>query len=349
MRKTFPSALPRPLSLSTSLFLSLLILSAVTGAALAERYESGVVYSVHHDAARDTYSVHEGKGGVAYGSVSREAMENGWNVFEGSTHLEGHTEDEKLAFGLGYLEGALTQKSIYQSWYIYLNTTQSLLNPIPHEISQFVQQNMEWMGQQVSAHGSSSKYWRNIGLLLQQKDGMFKAYNDHASPEEQLSEIQWLLYFLNLEVADYQAKFGMIVPSSEHVGQHCSVMIKLSEENGELFSGHVTWTSYWQLLRMYKHYHTSFHHADSHGYDISFSGYPGLPVSGDDFSVTNANLMITETTNEVFNTTLYSAVTYQTVPYWLRSQIANRLASTAEEWTSLFSAYNSGTYNNQVL
>ena len=32
---------------------------------------------------------------------------------------------------------------------------------------------------------------------------------------------------------------------------------------------------------------------------------------------------------------------------WLRNVIANRLAVTGQDWTEIFSQYNSGTYNNQ--
>ena len=33
---------------------------------------------------------------------------------------------------------------------------------------------------------------------------------------------------------------------------------------------------------------------------------------------------------------------------WVRNMVANRLSSTGEQWTAVFSKYNSGTYNNQV-
>ena len=32
---------------------------------------------------------------------------------------------------------------------------------------------------------------------------------------------------------------------------------------------------------------------------------------------------------------------------WLRNVVANRLASNGQNWTEIFSQYNSGTYNNQ--
>lgn len=34
---------------------------------------------------------------------------------------------------------------------------------------------------------------------------------------------------------------------------------------------------------------------------------------------------------------------------WLRNMVANRLATSAAEWTTIFSQHNSGTYNNQWM
>jgi len=65
-------------------------------------------------------------------------------------------------------------------------------------------------------------------------------------------------------------------------------------------------------------------------------------ISGDDFLLTGANLAILETTNDIFNLSLYDATTTQTVPYWIRVMVASRMATTGEEWVDLFSQYNSG-------
>jgi len=57
-----------------------------------------------------------------------------------------------------------------------------------------------------------------------------------------------------------------------------------------------------------------------------------------------------ETTNGVMNSSLfYEHVTEETVMYWIRVIVANRMASTGEEWTTIFALYNSGTYNNQWM
>jgi hypothetical protein len=56
-----------------------------------------------------------------------------------------------------------------------------------------------------------------------------------------------------------------------------------------------------------------------------------------------------ETTNGVYNTSLYKYLTVESVLSWIRTIVANRMAGDAPTWVSVFSQYNSGTYNNQWM
>merc|ERR1712233_164638 len=82
---------------------------------------------------------------------------------------------------------------------------------------------------------------------------------------------------------------------------------------------------------------------------VSFSSSPAWLVSVDDFYITSAGLVVLETTNNVFNNTLYNYVKPEAAPFWVRNAVANRMARTAPEWTRLFSIENGGTYNNQWM
>lgn len=62
-----------------------------------------------------------------------------------------------------------------------------------------------------------------------------------------------------------------------------------------------------------------------------------------------SKLAVLETTIDNNNASLWDAVTPQTVPYWIRNQVANRLATGGVSWHEIFSRYNSGTYNNEWL
>ena len=82
---------------------------------------------------------------------------------------------------------------------------------------------------------------------------------------------------------------------------------------------------------------------------VSFSSRPGDLHSKDDFFLLSNQMTVIETSLTVFNKTLYKALTPLTVPTWLRSQVANRLASTAHDWIAIFSSHNSGTHNCEWL
>ena len=56
-----------------------------------------------------------------------------------------------------------------------------------------------------------------------------------------------------------------------------------------------------------------------------------------------------ETTNSVFNSSLYDQISVQSVPYWSRVIVATRTATTSPEWHDVFYKENSGTYNNQWM
>jgi hypothetical protein len=64
--------------------------------------------------------------------------------------------------------------------------------------------------------------------------------------------------------------------------------------------------------------------------------------SKDDFFLLNSEMVVIETSLTIFNKTLYKQLTPQSVPVWIRCQVANRMARNASEWVSLFSLYNSG-------
>jgi len=125
--------------------------------------------------------------------------------------------------------------------------------------------------------------------------------------------------------------------------------VKRSADGQRLMSAQDTWSGFSSMLRMYKHYYTPFQLESTKANLASFSSFPGVLPSGDDFYITSTNLVVMETTNEVFNASLYDAVTTTTVPYWIRIMAANRMSSSGEEWVKWFSLYNSGTYNNQWI
>jgi len=226
----------------------------------------------------------------------------------------------------------------------------------PSALLNFVKTNMKWVRTQVTTSKEHIEYWQQVHLVLRQFDGLLQGYNEHAPKEEQFSEISFLLYQITWEIGDIYASLNL-TNSKKSAGAypfmedaHCSALIKPSEDGMELLSSHVTWTGFSNMLRVYKHYTTPFNSASTKAITASFSSFPGNLPSGDDWYITSANLVIIETTNGVMNTSLYTKyTTTQTVPYWIRVIVANRMAETGREWLDFFGLYNSGTYNNQWM
>jgi len=62
----------------------------------------------------------------------------------------------------------------------------------------------------------------------------------------------------------------------------------------------------------------------------------------DDFYLLGSGLMMTQTTNNVFNASLFDTVTPDSLLAWQRVRLAHSLAKTGEEWAKTFSKHNSG-------
>jgi len=151
---------------------------------------------------------------------------------------------------------------------------------------------------------------------------------------------------------------------------HCSVIIKVTPDLSDLYSSHTTWSSYTFMLRHFKSYNLKFNSNAVKSQKVVFSSYPGYVGSVDDWYVTSSHLVVTETTNGFFNTSLYQFVKPQSNLSWLRAVVANRFAShlpaswllilisqsalirmaaSGPQWVEVFSQYNSGTYCNQWI
>uniref|UniRef100_A0A915Q441 Phospholipase B-like n=1 Tax=Setaria digitata TaxID=48799 RepID=A0A915Q441_9BILA len=146
------------------------------------------------------------------------------------------------------------------------------------------------------------------------------------------------------ELIDLGNMFG----NNETNAGHCSGLVKLAPDNADLFVAHVTMSGYETMNRILKFYKFAFDKQKVPGYATSFSSYPGSIASLDDFLLSSSGLAIIETTNAIFNYSLYDAVkAVGQLHCWIRSIIATRLANTAKQWITIFARYNSGTYNNQ--
>jgi len=79
---------------------------------------------------------------------------------------------------------------------------------------------------------------------------------------------------------------------------HCSGFVKANGDLSFLASAHVAWFTFSSMLRIFKHYEHDFSTPAVKSQDLSFSSYPGLLSSLDDFYMTGATKMsMVQTTN----------------------------------------------------
>lgn len=131
---------------------------------------------------------------------------------------------------------------------------------------------------------------------------------------------------------------------------HCSALLKVTPGLEDIYVGHTSWFTYSAMLRIYKTYEFALSNAASKATKTSFSSYPATLSSLDDmYMMAGSNLIMTQTTNSIFNATLWDLVVPESLLAWQRVRTANQLSSTGPEWYSIVAKHNSGTYNNQYM
>lgn len=127
----------------------------------------------------------------------------------------------------------------------------------------------------------------------------------------------------------------------------CTIFVKYLGD--KLISGHSTMNTFTQMLRIAKTYKFKLHNKKVVADQLTFSSRPGDFISKDDFFITSTGLNIMETSLLNFNMTNYKFIHEETLPCWVRLNIANRFARNPKEWTELFEINRSGTHNSQWI
>jgi len=154
----------------------------------------------------------------------------------------------------------------------------------------------------------------------------------------------------------------------------CSALVRVTDDLSDLYAGHATWWNLGTLLRIYKQISLPLPPSalederntkktktvDAEGKETvsstayrmhteSFSSYPGVLSSQDDFYITTRAHVILQTTNNVYNTSLFPLVSADSLLSWHRVRLANTLAIDGDDWARLFRREASGTYPNQYM
>jgi hypothetical protein len=328
--------------------------------------ENEIKASISYDPSNDKYTVLRGvydETLPAYLTYKDSLLTTGWDYLTISTYLgdDKRYSDEVKAYAMGYLEGQITSERI---WNHYENCRHNFFNNtngvMPENIREYLTENRKWVHSMSICRKDLDPFWHQAFLLMKQYEGLIEGYNSLAEPSKQITvEEALVMNSHDIDELNYykthsrRPQFHKMSPVQieEHVDlhNHCSGLIKVNADFTDLWFGHETWTSFASMTRIFKEYRFKSNLRTEKALTIAMSSYPGSINSIDDFYITDRDLYVTETTNTVFNTTLYDLLDpHNSLLTWHRTMIANRLSDNGKDWTNYFSKYNSGTYNNQM-
>ncbi|XP_046365678.2 putative phospholipase B-like 2 [Haliotis rufescens] len=334
------------------------LLSVVVGEA-AHRVNVHAVY----DETSGRFQVLEGfttEDSLAWAQFINSVNETGWGYLELSTQYEYDEKynDSMLAYAAGLVEGYVTRDLINMHW----ENTMAGYCDEPYSaycqrLRDFLETNLNWIRTSIK-NNPDDPYWHQVEMFYTQLRGMSDGYNnDPQRPSLDIDPFGLYMFQISDDVGDLEValhKPGVRVDQPRR--GHCSAIVKVDPEYGDLLVAHNTWTSYKNMLRMLKKYTLQYSMTDAmkgvmpRGSVWTFSSYPGYLVSSDDFYVLSSWMVTMETTIPNNNSALYQhtkpeGCVLEPVRVWA----ANRLAATGQEWVLNFSRYNSGTYNNQWM
>ena len=272
-------------------------------------------------------------------------------------------KDGDTVFGAGYAEGILTAHQINNQmtnvFSVFFSGKRGVQTK--EKLRYWLLSQEEWTNQLV-LENIDDPFWRHVAYLGQWLSGLYEGYKSAAWRDPSLPTRQWFEFRLLqatgslddlIKVVYIPARTDWSSLKAEEIlasmsdNSRCSALIKLLPGFEEIFIGHSTWFRYESTARIFKNYDMNLEGTVNR--KISFSSYGGNLQSLDDFYLIGGNLAMLQTSNKIYNYSLYDLVKPQSLLTWQRVQVANWLARGGQEWTELFSRHNSGTYNNQYM
>eukprot|EP00753_Platysulcus_tardus_P015584 PLAT5104.1.p1 GENE.PLAT5104.1~~PLAT5104.1.p1 ORF type:complete len:554 (+),score=259.67 PLAT5104.1:12-1673(+) len=302
------------------------------------------------------------KAGVAYGSFQDPDAHVTSNFGQLHVATNASFPDEQQMYAAGFLEGALTQTRIFEYVQDMSNWTLNITpgTGVPPALTKWFDSQDAWMREQVSSQ-KDDPLWQQMGLILAQFDGIQAGYNATAPSDQAVGQFGFriingmgdMLTLFNVLFPSTVPRWERMAPddmeSTIALSGHCSGFIKVTGNFSDLFAAHSSWFTYQNMIRVFKHYKLNIANPSTAAHAISFSSYPGMLVSLDDFYMMDSGLVMVQTTNGIYNKTLFSLVKPESLLAWHRVRLANAMAKTGEQWGATLERYNSGTYPNQYM
>lgn len=300
------------------------------------------------------------EGAIAFGVYNDSIESVGWGILDIKAETYGmkYTGDQVM-YAAGMLEGALTAVRIRQHYsnlqvFLFDNRQSNVKN----KSCNFFTEQQRWMKNKIKVK-NESKFWIHASFIQSQFEGLLYGFNMVSKNSMSLCDMMVInsvgdlidlfnvfnrkeeLYYLRM------SKKRQRQYAQEH--GHCSALIKVTPGYENLYMGHDSWFIYSAMLRIYKHYDLQVYEKEMSNCKSSFSSYPGFLSSLDDFYLLGSGMVMLQTSNNIYNTTLYDLVVPQSLLAWHRVRTANLLATSPRMWGQMLKQYNSGTYTNQYM
>lgn len=292
------------------------------------------------------------------GEYNSTIMQTGWDVLKVTSNPSFSDEDQ--AYAAGYFEGLVTANQAYLHF-----TNHYATNPVPENINAFLEQHITWLEGQIAANNRTDPYWYQAGLMWLQFRGLLDGINQELSePNFNFTAVKLMGLTAMGDMFDLRA--ALQSDSRQRMdwrsmkkhdfdrwfakNTHCSALYKVADDLSDIWFGHTAWYNFNTMLRIFKYMTLNYNNNMTNAKTISYSSYPGMLSSFDDFYVTDSGFNVIETSLEVFNLTMYEGnIRPDLVLYWMRVMIATRTATSAPNWAATVTRLNSGTYNNQWM
>ena len=324
-----------------------------------------IIANIYYNSKYDNYTIIQSNSpdedAIAYAIYNKSYQRTGWDYLAISSYEKSDNKysDSNKAYAMGYIEGYLTNKSISQNFFNMLRKHPDEYK-IKDNLKDFLQKNIEYMMQNAKSKMEHDKYWEHVYYIYRQLLGLYDGYIAavgynitgfyefiHLNSKTDLDDIEDY-YSVNI-AHDFQKMSIDEIRAYTMARTHCSALIKLAEDFSDIWFGHNTWYTYGSMLRIFKEYRFITKNKYEKSNTTAFPSYPGLLFSSDDFYLLDSNLVVMETTNSIYNESLYEVLKPECLLTWIRSTVANRLAASSEDWAEIFKPENSGTYNNQFM
>lgn len=308
------------------------------------------------------------EGALAWGTYVNAVNATGWATLSirapvspprtQGDDIAGAGAPSVLPYAAGLLEGNLTAPLIIDFVHNMVGSNFGGNSTLRSDAEGFLMENLAYVDGQVAQNAAADPYWAQVGWSYSQVRGLAAGagirledalmINGQGDIGDIIAKLQPSVrrdWRSNMTVEDAVA-FDL-----QH--SHCSCIVKLLADQSELYSSHNMWWSYYAMTKMAKTYTFPAVSRRANGSStttVLYSSYPGVLSSTDDFLFTSEQLVVMETTNNIWNASLYDLVQPKgCVMSWVRENVATRLANNGSHWVSLFAQENSGTYNNMWI